>query len=95
MTWGRVGSRLLPDLWWQTFVGRGPMAFSACMGECASTHSFYAVECLREATGRMRRALLLPFEERAEGPQGADSVWAQHPNRHSENMCLDRSAHDG
>ena len=28
------------------------------------------------------------FEERADGPQGACLVWAQHPSRNSESMCL-------
>ena len=31
-----------------TVVGRGPVAFSGCLGQCASTHNLYAMECLRE-----------------------------------------------
>ena len=62
------GFRSDPRFVVQSFVGRGPMAFSGCMGQCASTHSFYVVERAREvwAAGR---ALLLPFEERAVGLQ--------------------------
>ena len=42
-----------------------------------------------------RRALLFPSEERADGHQGAGSVWAQHSSGSSESMCLGRFAHDG
>ena len=49
-------------------VGRGPLAFSECMGQSASTHSFHAVERPREVWA-VWRALLFPFEERAEGLQ--------------------------
>ena len=45
-----------------TVVGRGLVAFSGCLGQCASTHNLYAMECSRE-TRAARRALLLPFEE--------------------------------
>ena len=31
-----------------TVVGRGPVAFSGCLGQCASTHNLYAVECPQE-----------------------------------------------
>ena len=55
------------------------MAFSGCLGQCASTHNLRAVESPKE-TRAVRRALLLPpFGERADGPQGADSAGAQHP----------------
>ena len=54
-----------------TVVGRGPVALS-CLGQCASAHNLHAMECPREVRA-VRRALI------ADGPQGADSVWAQHP----------------
>ena len=55
------------------------MAFlDACMGQCAFTDNLNAVACPKE-TRAVWRALLLPFEERADGPQGAGSVWAQYP----------------
>ena len=73
-------------------MGRGPVAFSGCMGQCASTHSLNQVERPREVRAAWR-ALLLPFEG-ADGAQGAESAGAQHPSRNSESMCLDRSAHD-
>ena len=76
-----------------TVVRRAPLAFSGCMGQCASTHSFYAAERPRKERA-VRRALLFPFEERADGPQEVGPVWAQYPSRKSESMCLDRSAHD-
>ena len=69
-----------------TFMGRGPLAFSGCMGQCAFAYNnLSAVECPREAWA-LRRAL---FEEKADGPQGVGSVWAQHPSRNSESACLD------
>ena len=37
----------------------------------------------------VRRALLLPFEERADGPQGAGSVWAQHPAAWRASLLFD------
>ena len=40
-------------------------------------HNLHAMECPREIRA-VRLALHLPFEEKADGPQGADSVWAQH-----------------
>ena len=45
------------------------------MEQCASTHNLYAMECLREVRA-LWRALLFPFEARADGPQGVGSVWA-------------------
>ena len=45
-------------------MGRGPVAFPGCLGQCASTHILYAMDCPREIRA-VRRALLLPFEERA------------------------------
>ena len=42
-------------------VGRGPLALSGCMGQCASTHSLYAVERPREVRAAWRALLLLPF----------------------------------
>ena len=51
------------------------MAFSGCVGQCASTHNVYAVERPSEVWA-VRRALLLPFGEGADGPQGADSAGA-------------------
>ena len=104
-TEAKVGSRLLwnrgcNDLRpcgfrsYLAVVGRGLLAFSGCMGQCASTHSLYAVEPPREVR-TVWRALLLPFEDRAENLQSVGSVWAQHPRRRSESMCLDLSAHDG
>ena len=35
-----------------TVVRRAPLAFSGCMGQCASTHSFYAAERPRKERGR-------------------------------------------
>ena len=49
-----------------TVVGRGPVAFSGCLGECASTHNRYAVERPREERA-VWRALLLPSGEGANG----------------------------
>ena len=43
-----------------TFVGRGPVAFSGCLGQCAFAHNLYAMERPKEG---------------ANGPQGADSVF--------------------
>ena len=84
---------------WDIFVddrlcGRGPWASSGCMGQCASTHILNAMECPREIRS-VWRVLLLPCEERADGPQGVGSVWTQHPSRSSESMCFGRLAHDG
>ena len=31
-----------------TVLGRAPLAFSGCTGQCASTYNLYAVECRRE-----------------------------------------------
>ena len=53
------------------------MAFSGCLGQCASAHNRHAMERPREIRAA-RRALLLPFEGRADGPQGAGLVLAQH-----------------
>ena len=52
-----------------TVVGRGPVAFSGCLGQCASTHNLYAVECPKEIW-----AVLLPSGEGTNGPQGAESA---------------------
>ena len=61
-----------------TVVGRGPVAFSGCLGYCASTHNLRVVERPREVRA-VRRATLLPSGEGANGPQGAESAGAQHP----------------
>ena len=75
MTSDRVVSDLMLPLWEEVSV-----AFSGCLGQCAAAHNFLAmVECPREVRA-VWRALLLPFEGTADGPQGAGSVWAQHPN---------------
>ena len=75
-------------------VRRGPVAFSGCLGQCAAAHNCHAMECPREIRVVLR-ALLLPFEERADAPQAAGSVWAQYPSSSSESMCLGWVAHDG
>ena len=69
-------------------VGRGPLAFFWMLGQCAFTHSLYAVEPRKVRA--IWRALLLPFGEGANGPQGVGPVGAQYPSRKSESMCLDR-----
>ena len=51
------------------------------------------MECPRKVRASWR-ALLFLLEKEADGHQGVGSVWAQHPSRSSESMCLDRSAHD-
>ena len=61
MTCSRVGSGLILPLWEEVL-----WPFSECMGQCASTHSLYAVEPPREVRA-VWRALLLPFEERSRG----------------------------
>ena len=71
-----------------TVVGRGPVAFSGCMGKCAFTHNLYTVECPKEIRA-VRRALLFPFEERADGPQGAGSAGAQHPAAWRASLLFD------
>ena len=43
-----------------TVVGRGLVAFSGCLGQCASAHNLYVMECSREIRAA-RGALLLPF----------------------------------
>ena len=48
------------------------------MGQCASTHSLYAVERPREERA-VWRALLFPFEQIADGPQEVGPVWVQYP----------------
>ena len=54
-------------------MGRGLLAFSGCMGQCASTHNLYAMDCPREIRA-VWRALLV--EERAGGPQvGNDALF--------------------
>ena len=63
MTCGRVGSGLILPLWEEVL-----WPFSRCIGKCPSTHSLYAVGRPREVRA-VWRALLLPFEERAEGLQ--------------------------
>ena len=74
-------------------VGSGPLAFSGCtVCVCAQP--------LRNGmsqgdTGRMASFSLFPFEERGDGPQSVGLVWAQHPSRSSESMCLGQFAHDG
>ena len=60
-----TGDRVRSD---PAVVGRGPVAFSGCLGQCASAHNLHAMECPREIRA-VRRALLFPFEERAEGFQ--------------------------
>ena len=75
-------------------MGRGSVAFSVSMGQCASTHNLYSMECPREVRALWRAFFTFPFEERADGPQGVGSVWAQHPSRSSESMCLDRIPSD-
>ena len=57
------GFRSDPRFVGQTFVGRGPVAFSGCMGQCASTHSFYAVERPREVRAAWRALLQLLKKE--------------------------------
>ena len=59
-------------------MGRGSLAFSGCLGQCAAAHKCHAMECPREIRA-VRRALLLPSGGGAEGPQGAGSAGAQHP----------------
>ena len=59
-----------------TVVGRGPVAFPGRMGQCASAHNHQAMECPRKVLA-LWRALLLPSGEGANGPQGAESAWAQ------------------
>ena len=61
-----------------TVVGRVFLAGSGCMGQCASTHDLHAMECPREIRA-VWRALLFPFEERADGPQGVGSFWPSIP----------------
>ena len=51
------------------------MAFSGCLGQCALARNRHAMERPSEIRA-VRRALLLPFEERASGPQGGESVGA-------------------
>ena len=41
-----------------TVVGIGPVAFSGCLEQCASTHNLYAMECPRE----IRAVCLLEME---------------------------------
>ena len=67
----RVVSDLMLPLWEEVFV-----AFFGCKGQCASAHNRHAMECSREIRA-VRRAFLLPFEERADGPQGAGSAGMQ------------------
>ena len=47
----------------QAVVGRGPLAFSGCIGQFASTHSFHAVERPRKVRAAWPRVLseLVPF----------------------------------
>ena len=62
MNCGRVGSGLVPELWYKPFVENG-LAFSGCVGQCRSTHSFHAVERPREESAAWRASLLLDSEE--------------------------------
>ena len=56
--------------------GRSVVRPMLSRGSCGLIlHSLYALECPREVRA-LWRALLLPFEERADGPQGVGSVWA-------------------
>ena len=71
-----------------TVVGRGPVALSGCLGQCASTHNLYAVECPKEIRA-VWRALLHPFGERADGPQGAGSAGALHPAARRASLLFD------
>ena len=71
-----------------TAVGRGPVAFSECVGQCASTTNLYAVERSREVRA-VWRALLLPSGEGANGPQGAQSAGAPHPAAWRASPTLD------
>ena len=73
MACDRVVSDLMLPLWEEVL-----WPFSGCLGQCASTHNLYAVERPKEVRA-VRRALLLPFGERADGSQGAGSAGAQHP----------------
>ena len=52
-----------------TVVGRGPVAFSGCLGQCASTHNLYAIECPSKILA-VWRALLFLSGEGANGSQG-------------------------
>ena len=54
-----------------TVVGRGPLAFSGCMGQCASTYNLHAMECPKEVRPYSD---LIPFED------SRRFVWAQHPS---------------
>ena len=69
----RVVSDLMLLLWKEVL-----WLFLECLGQCASTYNLYAVECPKEIPA-VRRALLLPFGEQADGPQGAGSAGAQQP----------------
>ena len=69
----RVVSDLMLSLWEEVL-----WPFLDAWDSVASAHNRHAMECPREIRA-LWRALLLPFEERADGPQGAGSVWAQHP----------------
>ena len=64
MTCGRVGSGLNLPFWVKVLW---PF-LDAWDSQCASTHSLHAVERPREVRA-VWRALLLPYEERAEGLQ--------------------------
>ena len=48
----------------------------------------FAVGCPNEIRA-VRRVLLLPFEERADGPQGAGSAGAQHPAAWRASLLFD------
>ena len=41
-----------------TVVGRGPVAFSGCLGQCASAHNLHAMECPREVLAMVLRELV-------------------------------------
>ena len=60
-------------------VGRC-LALLGPVGWCAFAHGVHALECYEEVRAA-RSALLLPFRERADGPQGVGWIRAVHLSR--------------
>ena len=83
---------MVPEMWNKP-VGK---CFALCgsVGQREIAHSLHALERSREVW-TARCALLLPFEERADGPQRVGRIRALCLSRNCESMCLDWSAHDG
>ena len=84
MACDRVVSDLMLPLWEEVLW---PFLDACVSVRLRTTSAHWNV---RGRYGLCGELFFFPFEERADGPQGVGSVWAQHPSRSSDSMCLGR-----